>query len=244
MYLSNLNKIYDSYSQKGVMQEIRRAYLFFKSCELYGKDSITDENFFRHLEGGINEVSNVEEVCKISYLYLCRELPELSYERQKKCSDLILELVNKKIRLPFFKDFRKWFEIPNSLIDKYIVEYKGNPANDIFIDYILETGNFQEKKYLREPLKQVCPGVFTKEFILFYGENVFYYITEKNEDEEIITESVKYSPGDHVCTDESRYGQLNNMMIALVMKDEKTFRDMAKNYFMESDLADRVLDIV
>ena len=230
-YLTHLTNIYDYYYKKGAATEIKRAYLFFKSCEFYIKNRITDEKFFVHLEEEIGEMSNMEDMCKIAYAKLCSELEELSYERQKKCMDIIFELSNKKIRLPFYKDFEKWFVIPYSLRDKYIVEYKANPKNRININYILETGKLNEKNFEKETMISVCPGIFIKEFIFFYGENVQYYIMEENGEEEIITESFNVFSGDDFSNDESRYGCLNSMMLSKDMKDDKTFIQMAESYF-------------
>lgn len=241
-YMTYLTDIYEEYRKMGATTEIRRAYIFFKSCEFYLKDKVPDERFFFHLEDEINNMNNIEDMCKITYLKLCSELQELNKERTKNCINHIFDLSNRKIRLPFFREFEKWFTIPYSLRDKYIVEYKANPKTKVSISYILETGRFDEKEYENELMENICIGVFIKEFILFYGENIQYYIKEESGNEEHLTESYNYSLGDDYSGDESRYGMLNNMMLSVDLKDEKTFVQLAQNYCSSKEIINRIFD--
>ncbi len=239
-YLNYLVNIYDSYQEKGANSEVKRAYLFFKSCEYYLHDSVTDEKFFNHLESQIGEMQKMEEMCKIAFLKHISGKEILTNNQENKCKDIILELSNKKIRLPFFGIFSKWFDLPYSLRDKYIVEYKSNPSNKVYISYVLETGKLDEKKYEKELMTQICQGIFVKEFIIFYGESIQYYIVETDSFEDVLTESVNFKYLDEFENDESRYGSLNNMMLSLEMNDEKTFNIIAENYNLNLELVDRL----
>ena len=49
--------------------------------------------------------------------------------------------------------------------------------------------NGQAEDYLSEYMQEVYSGVFFKEFVLFFGENLQYYIMEESENEEQLTES-------------------------------------------------------
>lgn len=238
-YTDYLTKIYEEYRKMGASTEMKRAYLYFCSCEFYLKSKFNDESFLMHLEEEINDMNKIEDMCTIAYLKICSDLQELNKERTKHCINHLFDLSNRKIRLPFYKKFSKWFTIPYSLRDKYIVEYKANPKSKVYINYILENGSFKVREYENELMDNVCAGIYTKEFILFYGENVQYYIKERNGNEEFITESYEFSLGDEYEGDDSRYGMLNNMLLSSDLNDEKTLFELAENYLSAKEIVSR-----
>ena len=80
-------------------------------------------------------------------------------------------------------------------------------------------------------MRDIGFGIYIKEFILFYGEVLQYYITENGEENEIITESREVSLGpEHFGTEESRYHHINLIITAKEMNDEKTVIKLIENY--------------
>ena len=65
---------------------------------------------------------------------------------------------------------------------------------------------------MEEAVKEVYAGIFVKEFILFFGDEISYYITEADDAERISTLSGQITYED-VCEEiqESRYGMLNEI---------------------------------
>lgn len=80
-------------------------------------------------------------------------------------------------------------------------------------------------------MKDIGFGVYVKDFILFYGETMQYYITEAGSDQNLITESreVMLEPELYGC-EENRYHQLNLIITAKKMNDEKTVIKLIENY--------------
>lgn len=81
-------------------------------------------------------------------------------------------------------------------------------------------------------MRHVGYGVFAKEFILFYEEVLQYYITEEYDGQSQITESF-YREVDAVKVHDetTKYGQINLILTAQDMNDEKTMMDMLENYY-------------
>jgi hypothetical protein len=92
--------------------------------------------------------------------------------------------------------------------------------------------NAGEGRFVKEEMHHIGYGIFVKEFILFYQEVLQYYITEEQEGEARITESF-YRKLDAVKTHDeaTKYGQINLILTAQDMKDEKTTIDMLENYY-------------
>ncbi len=93
-------------------------------------------------------------------------------------------------------------------------------------------------------MEPVCDGIFTYSFVLFYGENILYYITEEADGSKNVTESRNLSVGDiEFARDTTRYGIINDILVCRDMKEEKTFEEMTKDYLMKKELIDSIFDI-
>ena len=111
--------------------------------------------------------------------------------------------------------------------DRASVEYRTAPEAKVFINY-LPIGC---TKYAECEMKQMYEGIFAKEFILFFEENIPYYIKEEIDGEYKVTESGQiekqrlYDGGD-----ESRPVLIDDMIAAWQMKDEATLQKQIEAY--------------
>ena len=84
-------------------------------------------------------------------------------------------------------------------------------------------------------------GVFCKEFILFFGESLQYYITEDNDGEEKLTESGTLQKNDDGGRDEdSRYRLINDIAVAKSLQDCDTMDDLLEEYYRKDYLGGRL----
>ena len=127
-------------------------------------------------------------------------------------------------------------------MDKTMFEYRENPLGTTQIHYIQEEN--QENEYQVEPLKQIYPGVETKEFILFFGEALQYYLTQSGQKEDSVVESGRLMRSEATITrGESRYELLNDMLISYAMRDEKTLQVLIDKYLKEDYIAEYVFSV-
>ena len=141
----------------------------------------------------------------------------------------------------FFKKFEKYFKLSASLIDKTFVEYHASGDSRVFIHYQLETGDLEAKDYLVSEMTSLYSGVFIKDFILFYGEKIKYYITEENNGETKVNESkCLVREEDGLSSNNTRFGMLNDMMVCADMKEENTLRELTMQYAAALELNDSI----
>ena len=77
--------------------------------------------------------------------------------------------------------------------------------------------------YIAEDMPDVYDGIFVKQFIMFFGEMIQYYITEEQGGRIEVTESSRLSNNDvYNEKDDSRYNLLNQMLISSTLQDEVT----------------------
>lgn len=247
-YVSRIDEIYDSYEKKIPDNKVKKAYLFSKSYDYFVKEHIIEESVFSHIEKEIDNGNEINDMCGLAYLKYMSEKEDISAGRQEICKKLLYELTRVGKHFEFFKRFRKYFQLPYSIIDKTVVEYRTEPGRKVFIHYISSGESSGEKsednEYSSAQMQPVCDGVYTYSFVLFYGENVLYYITEEEDDSKAVTESRNLSLTDvEFAGDSTRYGSINDILVCRDMKEERTFEQMTKDYLMRKELVDAIFDI-
>ena len=86
--------------------------------------------------------------------------------------------------------------------------------------------------FSQEEMQNMYEGIFVAHFMLFENETLQYYIEEENgKDMPVITESIAIKGEEKTnVEDEDTFGQINMMLVAREMKDEKTLLTLIKNY--------------
>ena len=84
-------------------------------------------------------------------------------------------------------------------------------------------------------------GICIKEFILFFGEKLQYYITEESEAGEQVTQSDEISRSDAGQDDlEGRFQLLNDIMTGKTLHDYDTVSDLLLEYFKQDHMVEQI----
>ena len=128
----------------------------------------------------------------------------------------------------------------NSLSDRTIIEYHASEGARVVMHYRLgrEDGK-EEVLYKTEEMKISYGNIFFKEFILFFGESLQYYIVEIKDGEEQVTESVTLQVNE--TTDvKGKYSAINDLSISYTMGDyeaaDKLLADFAYKDYLQRGL--------
>lgn len=104
--------------------------------------------------------------------------------------------------------------------------------NNVINDNIIIDNDMNKENYQTEVMEHAYCGIFIKEFVLFYNERLTYFITQINEDEEISTQSVQVKLDDSIIdeVEETKYNQINLMLVANEIEDDKTLFEMMDQF--------------
>ena len=153
----------------------------------------------------------------------------------------IRQLLAEDIFLPCFLEFLE--QVPEIRIyaDKIFVEYKGSPNGKAILHYMIELGENEGGEYRTEEMKNIYGGVYCKEFVLFYGEELQYYIMEDVDGKEQLTKSDTVQKSDIAKSgDDSRYSMLNDIAISKTMQDYETLDELLEEYYRKTYLVDNL----
>ena len=87
-------------------------------------------------------------------------------------------------------------------------------------------------------------GICVKEFVVFFGERLQYYITEESENGSRPTRSNSISVSDVEQDDfESRFTVLNDIMIGKTLHDYDTVNSLLLQYYRQDFLVDSLFKL-
>ena len=232
-FVSERMNIYRKYAANGPNTQIQLAFLSQCAYEYFVKEQLVEGYVFEELTKLILQGEQVLPVCKLAYVKFYSENRSLMSEQaQKIVQTFIKDLQKDDIYMSFFREFMDIEADANSqFADKTFIEYKTDPGKKVCIHYIIERDSESGGDYVTEKMRNVFGGVHSKSFVLFFGENLMYYITEEMDGEEQLTESGNITRSDisrDVST--SRFSEVNDIVIARTLQDYGTLDNLIYEY--------------
>ncbi len=227
-YMSDAKAVFMSYYHNGCNRKLIRAFLSYYSYKYLIFDRSADVEIFDVIRQELNYEDN--EIAMQAYLKYESTLEYLADSEIKYIDYQLSVFEQKGILLPFYQNFQRNMRIPQSMYDKFYVEYRTNPKHKVFIHYSLE-GEEINGEYCVEEMNNLYYGIFVKEFILFQGETLQYYISEIIDGKEVITKSqtVTIEP-EMQQYEENNYHRINQIIEARELRDEATMNRLLETY--------------
>ena len=161
--------------------------------------------------------------------------------------------VDDRVYLGFFKEYLKMGVfgseerqkacrlILGEIEDRTIVDYKVTKGKIAKIHYMITGDESENFDYASENMREVCGGICFKDFTLFFGEKLQYYITEESENEASLSDNGQVSCNDTGAGGSGgKYTLINDMLISNTTKDYARFDDLYEEYnrreFMNGEL--------
>lgn len=234
--------IFRTYNKGMGKEELRMAFLSQCCYDYVVKEQITDPYIFRGIMQLYQKEAFMHRVCKMAFLQYYAENRQEQDERVRQtCCAFLQDLLAERIVLPLYKDYQGYIPQMDEFQDKTLIEYRTKPGSRAVIHYMIQDEGSEESEYCREEMRDMFAGICVKEFILFFGERLQYYITEESENGSIPTRSNSITAGDpEPDTFESRYTVLNDIMIGKTLYDYDTVNDLLRQYYRQDFMVERL----
>ncbi len=223
--------LFEEYIKRGSNTKVELAYLSYSAFDYFSKERLLDTRVFEHLVRNYRNGEELNDACKLALLkYYAEDEKRYSERIKEMLVEFLKEFLRRNIFFVFFNEFVDILPELAVYDDKTIVEYRTDPNNKVILHYIIESDN-DEPGYHTEEMRDMYGGVFSKEFILFFGENLQYYITEEKNGKEFLTFSDSISISDAIAERrESRYSLLNDMVVSKALQDDDTLMQLMQEY--------------
>lgn len=237
-FVGEKQDIFSSYVRGGACTPIVLAYLSYNAYEYFIRDSLMEDRFFEMLLCEYERGETLNDMCRLALiLYFAegmgRSVPSAMYtkDRAEMTAQFIRDFLRREIVFGFFSAFAEEVEELAFYADRVFVEYKALPGSRVVIHYIVESGSNEEVNYRKEEMHHMFGGIFSRQFILFYGDTLQYYITEEVRGKEQLTRSSMIDRDDiHMGGRETRYDVLNDMLIGRALQDDVSLVDLMEVY--------------
>jgi len=238
-------EIFRYYVSQGAKPEVEEAFLAQCAYEYFVHDQLTESCVFQEIQNMYKRGEPVQKVCKLGFLkYYAENRDEMRQETEKLAEVFLKEMLSEGIRLEFFREYKKLADVQRELADKTIIEYRASSGSKACIHYVLLYENGESDKYQTEYMTDAYGGVCFKEFILFFGESLQYYITEEKNGEERLTESGTLQKSDTGSGEESsRYQMINDIAISKTLEDFDTMDHLLEEYYRKEFLGGRLFGL-
>jgi len=239
--------IFKRYVSGGARTQVELAVLAQNAYEYFVKDRLIDEFVLEDLQRVIERQEEaLPFVCKLAYTRYYAENKHQADQRVFPYLVVFLrEILAENKYFPYFKEYAGRIGFMRQFMDKTMVEYRVREGNSAAIHYLLEKRGGQEGDYVKEEMQDMFGGICVKQFILFFGEHLQYYITETEDGKGHLTESGSCSRNDTgMEQSENRYNLLNDIAIGRNLHDYDTMEKLLKEYFEQDYLARELFSII
>ena len=236
--------IFSHYCSRGPKDRIVKAYLSLNSYLYFVKECSMPEELFELIEAWFENEKSLSDVCKMALLKYYSSQEKLTEYRKELASVNLYYLARKGIVFPFYQSFEKWIHLPYDISDRTMIEYKADPKSRVVIHYMYESKE-HKKKYVAEDMKQVYEGIFVKQFVLFYGETMQYYISEETDGKKNVTDSVTISNNCiRPLKSEGRYEMLNDIIASQDTHEPEALKILVHSYAVNNAVTEQMFTML
>jgi len=231
-------EIFHYYVSQGAKPEVEEAFLAQCAFEYFVHDRVTESCVYQEIGHMSRRNEPVQKICKLAFLkYYAENKNERQQEQMELIEGFLRELMAEGIHLKLFREYDEFPDLQQELSDKAIIEYRAAPGSKACIHYVMLYENGESDEYRAEYMRDVYGGVCFKEFVLFFGESLQYYITEEQNGEEQLTESGTLQKSDAAANGEGgRYQLLNDIVLSRTMEDYDTMDNLLEEYYRKEFL--------
>ncbi len=245
-YVGERMDIFRYYVAQGGRQDVEETFVRRLCEDYFVRERIVDPYVFHMMDLAHQRGDYIDRICKLTYLKYYAENPsEFGEEQMPVAEEFLTEMIRDGIHLNFFRDYECFADRVKVMNDRTIIEYKAAPGVKARIHYVLVHENGESDEYCFEYMQEIYPGVFFKEFVLFFGENLQYYIIEEDGEREHLTESSSIRKSDIVNgSGANRYDLINDMIISKTLQDYDTLDQLMQEYYRKEYLNEALFKLV
>lgn len=238
-------EIFRDYHSMGGEGLVTRAYLTWLAFEDFVREEPAPEAAWDYLEKAIAWEENLADVCGLAYLRELAGRKHLNEHQRIRAEQMADSFIQKKVRFGFMKTLLERLGKSWILEDKYFVEYRANPAHRVVLHYVLESPRERNCSYVAERLYPLEPGVFVREFTLFYGERLTWFVTEISGDgTEISTPDRNYTEErEERLVTGTKYADIYEMSRSLSERNLPALEEQMREYGKKSFLVETLFSL-
>ncbi len=186
------------------------------------------------------------DICRIAWLSMRAGLSGETSQKDMEVTELFLaDLLERKTVFPFFRQFTGTLPLLQAYADETLVEYRSAPDEEppkrVLYHYAMEQSGVRGT-YAAKEMKEMYEGVYVTGFLLFFGEQMHYYITDDNAEKNIVESGTVGQDARTKTSGQDRFDAINEItMLAALGRDSEALSKLEK-YSRKSYLVSRMFE--
>lgn len=237
-------RILESYILNQGQESVITAFLTWASGCWFYQDMGISETIFLYLEKLSGKNWELNLMCRLALIKYYAGLESLNSEQEAEAQRILALCAEQKLTFAFFKKLPMHLIRPYQLEDKLFVEERFLPGTRVTIHYYVGHGDEEEPKWKSEPMREMMPGIFSREFLLFYGEVLTCYLVYRNGDEELKLGERQLTITNLDTDGISRYKILNRILAAKAMGNQERMMTAVEDYLWQDAFTEHFCKIM
>ena len=231
-----IDSVFDLYmKRKRTRESMVKAYFTQKCIQYFLEEKEIDSQIFQYLKNAVGADPGKEKIPTIYLLALTRYYAgqaEITADEKKQLQIMVNILLESEMVFPYMKDLGRFVSIPEDIMDKTMIEYRGDKNVQPWIEMRILP---QEDHFTREEMKRVYQGIYVKKLTLFKGELLEYQIYERGEKGAVLVkEGRTCCDPERAGRENSRFACLNQMSEAVAKQDAEGLLGAMEDYVKRS----------
>ncbi|MGN1170795.1 MAG: DUF5717 family protein [Lachnospiraceae bacterium] len=245
-FVKEEGQIFDRYLETEGITETAVRYLSHLAYQYFVRGRLQGRLMFDQIRRMYRDGDALEPYVRLAMLkYLSDQEQIHDADRemiQKFVGDLMIE------NGIFFEFFRKFSSVCPEVVfrhDRTVLMLQEDTDNPVFLHYIWKNDDAVPSQSRAERLRRCLRGVYTKEFVLFFGESVQYYIMEERDGQEKLSGegTLKKSDTDREYQG-SRFNMINDFVISVTLQQHERAVKVVADYEETAFLTEQLFTLV
>lgn len=176
--------------------------------------------------------------------YHSHHVESLSEDECCMCIQLLLDCLKQEIYLSFFNAYAGVYPVLEIYGEQTYVEYYSKKQQKVLIHFVTGESDFEEQNYYTEEMTEVYPGIYQKEFRIFWGDSIPYYITMVVEGTDQFCEKGQLELVENTTVSRNgRYRCINEIAMSYALSDYDSTDELMEEYELKKYLTVSLLKI-
>lgn len=221
-------EIFRSYLEKSPQDFIVLAYLSMAAHGYFVENRKISPYVLAVIESRYCHEQTLNDACRLALFRYLSEEDQWSDKHYQIGDELLSMYTRRGMYFAFYKKLDERLIQKYHLYDKVFLEYRTNPKSHVVLHY---SGRDTGSDFVVEEIPNVYDGIFVKQFVMFFGDVVQYYISDELDGRTQMTESARLTNNDlYGQKDRSRYNLINQMLISNTLQDQTSLYRNMKQY--------------
>lgn len=225
------SEVFRDYLEGSAEETLTGGYLIHFAYQYFMHGQELEPYIWKELKRKSRNGEPQEDICEIALLKHFSEQEKPDEEECRMIRAFLEDLVLKKgILFGFFGKFAEQLPAMAGLKEKTFLEYRSESGNPAMLHYMIQADG-KSGEYRTDEWKSCFDGIYTRNFSLFYGEKLQYYITERRGGKEKLTESGTLTGGPEMENAGGRFAMTNRLLRAVSAQEYEQAEKVLETYY-------------